>query len=111
MYFPTVATPEGRASTAIRSRCALDPTLDSLAPSVGSAPRSLSESVAARVAISTATTGGSPLDASESAFRAGRLPTQIVSQTSATEVSAPLGWPHRLASDLRRVPDTRQLPT
>ena len=80
--------------------------LDSLAPSVGSAHGALSESMAARVAISTATTGGSPLDASESTFQAGRLPTRTASQTSAIEASASLGWPHRLASALRRVPDT-----
>jgi len=68
-------------------------------PSVGSVRVTLSESVAARVAIFSATTAGRPLDASESAFPAGRQPTQIASQTSAIETPMSLGgcidptWP------------------
>lgn len=72
---PCVATLEGRVLTTIRSRCAPGLTRNSLAPSVESAHVALSESVAAaRVAISTATRAGSPLDASESAFQAARQP-------------------------------------
>jgi hypothetical protein len=44
--------------------------LDSHAPFLGSAHGALSEWVAAQAAISTATTAGNPLDASESAFQA-----------------------------------------
>jgi hypothetical protein len=86
-YPPCVVTLEGRVSTAIRSRCVLDPMLDSLAPSVGPAHGVLSESVAALTDTSTATTAGSQLDASQSAFQAGQSPMQIASRTRATESS------------------------
>jgi hypothetical protein len=62
---PCVVTLAGQVSTAIRSRCALDPMLDSLAPFVGSDHVALSESVAALTGTSTATTVGSPLAASQ----------------------------------------------
>ena len=65
--------------------------LDSLAPFVGSDHVPLSESVAVLTGTSTATKVGSPLDASQSAFQAVRLPAQIASQTTATEALMPLG--------------------
>ena len=99
-FSPCAAKLEGRASATVRSRFAPGPRGDSLAPSVGSARATLPES------ISTATIGGSPLGATESAFQVAQQPAPHANRTSVRETPASLGLTHRSASASHRVPDT-----
>lgn len=105
-FSPCAAKLEGRASAAVRSRFVPGPRGDSHAPSVGSARATLPESMAARVVTATATTGGNPLGASESAFQVEQGRVRHASRTRARETPALLGSTHRLASASHCAPDT-----